>query len=112
VESSSRIPACFAATCANGPQPTADDNTRALVDAQSPVVTVVGKTSMLHVTDALQTTGDENLRMIRESIAYLKSLRKEVIYDAEHFFDGAKLDFEYSFDRVRAANDGVADVVV
>jgi 2-isopropylmalate synthase len=104
--------AAFGSTCRKGAQPADDENIRALVEAQTPVVTVVGKTSMLHVTDVLQTTADENLRMIRESIAYLKSLGKEVIYDAEHFFDGAKLDFEYSFDTMRAANDGGADVVV
>jgi 2-isopropylmalate synthase len=83
-----------------------------LVDADTPVVTVVGKTSMLHVTDVLQTTPDENLRMIRESLAYLKSLGKEVVYDAEHFFDGAKLDYEYAFDTLQAAVDGGADSVV
>jgi 2-isopropylmalate synthase len=83
-----------------------------LVDAHTPVVTVVGKTSMLHVTDVLQTTGDENLRMIRESIRHLKSLGKEVIYDAEHFFDGTKLDMEYAFETLLAAKDGGADVLV
>lgn len=104
--------AAFGSTCRKGARPDEDENIQALVDAQTPVCTVVGKTSMLHVRDVLQTTPDENLRMIRESIAYLKALGKEVIYDAEHFFDGAKLDFEYAFDTVRAANDGGADVVV
>jgi 2-isopropylmalate synthase len=88
-----------------------DPNIRALVDADTPVVTVVGKTSMLHVTDVLQTTPDENLRMIADSLRYLKSLGKEVIYDAEHFFDGCKLDFEYGFDTLRAAIEGGADVI-
>ncbi len=86
-----------------------DPNIRALVDAQTPVVTVVGKTSMLHVTEVLQTTPDENLRMIGDSLRYLKSLGKEVIYDAEHFFDGVKLDYEYGFDTLRAAVDAGAD---
>lgn len=104
--------AAFGSTCRKGVDPADDENIQALVDAQTPVCTVVGKTSMLHVKDVLQTTPQENLRMIRESIAYLKSLGKEVIYDAEHFFDGAKLDFEYAFDTVRAAIDGGADVVV
>jgi 2-isopropylmalate synthase len=75
------------------------------------VVTLVGKTSLLHVTDVLQTTPDENLNMIRDSVAYMKSLGKEVIYDAEHFFDGCKLDFEYGFDTLRAAIEGGADVI-
>lgn len=102
----------FGSTCRKNADPSHDENIRALVDAQTPVVTVVGKTSMLHVTDVLQTTPAENLRMIRESLHYLKSLGKEVIYDAEHFFDGAKLDMEYAFDTLRAAVDGGADCVV
>ncbi|MDZ4765498.1 MAG: citramalate synthase [Chloroflexota bacterium] len=104
--------AAFGSTCRKHARPEDDANIRALVDAHTPVVTVVGKTSMLHVTDVLQTTPDENLRMIRESIAYLKALGKEVIYDAEHFFDGCKLDFEYGFDTLRAAVDGGADWLV
>jgi 2-isopropylmalate synthase len=104
--------AAFGSTCRKGSDPADDPNIQALVDAQTPVVTVVGKTSMLHVTDVLQTTGDENLRMIRESLRYLKSLGKEVIYDAEHFFDGCKLDYEYGFDTLAAALEGGADALV
>ena len=104
--------AAFGATCRKGSDPGDDANIQALVDADTPVVTVVGKTSMLHVTDVLQTTADENLRMIRESVAYLKSLGKEVIYDAEHFFDGYKLDMEYAFDTLAAASDGDRKSVV
>jgi 2-isopropylmalate synthase len=104
--------AAFGSTCRKNSDPATDPNIIALVDAQTPVVTVVGKTSMLHVTDVLQTTPEENLRMIRESLRYLKSLGKEVIYDAEHFFDGTKLDMEYAFDTLRAAVEGGADVLV
>jgi 2-isopropylmalate synthase len=104
--------AAFGSTCRKGADPASDANIQALVDADTPVVTVVGKTSMLHVTDVLQTTAVENLRMIRESLAYLKSLGKEVIYDAEHFFDGVKLDLEYAFETLQAAVDGGADCVV
>ncbi len=104
--------AAFGSTCRKGVAPEVDSNIKALVDANTPVVTVVGKTSMLHVTEVLQTTPEENLRMIRESIAYLKSLGKEVIYDAEHFFDGTKLDLEYAFETLLAAKDGGADVIV
>lgn len=104
--------AAFGSTCRKDSDPADDDNIRALVDAETPVVTVVGKTSMLHVTDVLQTTPEENVRMIRESIAYLKSLGKEVIYDAEHFFDGIKLDMEYGLDTIKGAVDGGADIVV
>ncbi|HVU13595.1 MAG TPA: citramalate synthase, partial [Phototrophicaceae bacterium] len=102
----------FGSTRRKNSDPATDPNIRALVDAETPVVTVVGKTSMLHVTDVLQTTPDENLRMIGDSLRYLKSLGKEVIYDAEHFFDGCKLDFEYGFDTLRAAIEGGADVIV
>ncbi len=104
--------AAFGSTCRKDTDPAADANVQALVDAQTPVVTVVGKTSVLHVTDVLQTSLGENLRMIRDSIAYLKSLGKEVIYDAEHFFDGTKLDMEYAFDTLRVAIEGGADTVV
>ncbi|MDQ7035480.1 MAG: citramalate synthase [Anaerolineae bacterium] len=102
----------FGSTCRKKSDPADDANIKALVDAQTPVVTVVGKTSMLHVTDVLQTTPPENLRMIRESLRYLKSLGKEVIYDAEHFSDGAKLDMEYAFDTIKAAMEGGADTIV
>lgn len=104
--------AAFGSTCRKHSDPADDANIKALVDAQTPVVTVVGKTSMLHVTEVLQTTPDENLRMIRDSLAYLKTLGKEVIYDAEHFFDGCKLDMEYGLDTLRAAVDGGADWLV
>ncbi len=104
--------AAFGSTCRKQCDPADDENIRALVDAQTPVVTIFGKTSILHVTDVLQTTPAENLRMIRDSLRYLKSLGKEVIYDAEHFFDGAKLDMEYAFDTLRAAVEGGADTIV
>ncbi|MDX2140722.1 MAG: citramalate synthase [Chloroflexota bacterium] len=104
--------AAFGSTCRKNSDPATDPNIIALVDAQTPVVTVVGKTSMLHVTDVLQTTPDENLRMIHDSLAYLKSLGKEVIYDAEHFFDGLKLDLEYALDTLKAAIDSGADIVI
>jgi 2-isopropylmalate synthase len=104
--------AAFGSTCRKGSAPEGDPNIVALVEAHTPVVTVVGKTSMLHVREVLQTTPDENLRMIRDSLRYLKSLGKEVIYDAEHFFDGTKLDLEYALETLRAALDGGADVLV
>ena len=104
--------AAFGSTRRKGIEPEHDANIRALVDAGTPVVTVVGKTSMLHVTDVLQTTAAENLKMIEDSLAYLKAQDKEVIYDAEHFFDGAKLDMEYGFDTLAAAVAGGADVIV
>ncbi len=104
--------AAFGATCrAGGGKPDDDANIRALLDAETPVVTVVGKTWTLHVTEVLQTTLEENLRIIRESLAYLKSRGREVIYDAEHFFDGYRADPAYALATLRAAFDGGADSI-
>ena len=83
-----------------------DPNIRALVEAQTPVVTLVGKSSTLHVEKVLETTLDENLRMIADSVAYFKRLGKEVIYDAEHFFDGYKLDSEYALATIGGRRQG------
>jgi 2-isopropylmalate synthase len=80
-----------------------DPNIQALVDADTPVVTIFGKSSTLHVEKVLETTLDENLRMIADSVAYFKRMGKEVIYDAEHFFDGYKLDSEYALETILAA---------
>ena len=104
--------AAFGMTCRVGSDPEDDDNIRALLDAETPVVTVVGKTSMLHVRDVIRATPEENLRIIRESLAYLKAHGREVIYDAEHFFDGYKLDADFSLQTLKAALDGGAEMVV
>jgi 2-isopropylmalate synthase len=88
-----------------------DPNIRALVEANTPVVTLVGKSSTLHVEKVLETTLDENVRMISDSVAYFKQLGKEVIYDAEHFFDGYKLDAEYALETIVAAAKAGANVI-
>ncbi len=102
----------FGMTCRVGSAPDDDDNIRALINAQTPVVTVVGKTSLLHVRDVIRATPEENLRLIRESLAYLKAQGREVIYDAEHFFDGYKLDAAYTLQTLQAALDGGAEMLV
>lgn len=104
--------AAFGSTCRVGSDPAEDANIQALLEAETPVCTVVGKTWTLHVTDVLRTTLDENLRLIDESLAYLKSQGKEVIYDAEHFFDGYKANPEYAVKTLQAAANGGADCVV
>jgi 2-isopropylmalate synthase len=104
--------ASFGSTCRVGGDPSTDPNIRALLDARTDVCTVVGKTSMLHVTEVLQTTPEENLRIIRESVAYLIQNGRRVIYDAEHFFDGYKLNRAYSLETLRAAAAGGAEIVV
>lgn len=104
--------AAFGSTCHKDNAPEDDANIRALLAANTEVVTVVGKSSPLHAQEVLQTTMENNLRMIRESVAYLKAQGKEVIYDAEHFFDGARLDDEYALATLLAALDGGADCLV
>jgi 2-isopropylmalate synthase len=108
--------AAFGSTCRVGSRPQEDANIQALLEAETPVVAVVGKSWTLHVRDVLRTTPEENLRMIRESVAYLKACGREVIYDAEHFFDGHKADPSYAIATLQAAlcpTDGVgADTLV
>jgi 2-isopropylmalate synthase len=89
-----------------------DGNIRALEEAATPVVTLVGKSSTLHVERVLETTRDENLRMVAETVAWFKRLGREVIYDAEHFFDGWRLDPEYAFATLEAAAGAGADALV
>ncbi|MBW8012834.1 MAG: citramalate synthase [Chloroflexi bacterium] len=102
----------FGSTCRAGSEAHEDANIQALLDANTPVCTVVGKTWTLHVTDVLQTTLEENLRIIEESLRYLKDNQREVIYDAEHFFDGYKDDPKYALKTLNAAVKGGAEVVV
>jgi 2-isopropylmalate synthase len=104
--------AAFGSTCRVGSQPAADANIQAMLESGAPVCTVVGKSWTLHVTDVLKTNLDENLRIIEESIAYILSQGREVVYDAEHFFDGYKADPAYAMDTLRAAVKGGAQTVV
>jgi len=76
------------------------------------VTVIVGKASPMHVKEVLATTPDENLAMIRDTVAYLKATGLEVIFDAEHFFDGYRLDAEYALATARAAAEAGADIVV
>ncbi len=104
--------AAFGATCAANSVPEDDANIRALLDAGTRCCAVVGKTSTLHVTDVLRTTLDNNLRMIQDSLAYLHAEGRKVIYDAEHFFDGYKLDPVYALETLQAAMRGDAEMLV
>lgn len=90
----------------------ADPQIKLLVDAHTPVVTMVAKTSKLHVTHVLETDIEENLDMIADSVAYFHQRGKEVMHDAEHFFDGFKLDKDYAIATLRAALDAGADWLV
>jgi len=104
--------AAFGATRRAGGRCEDDANIRALVEAATPVVTLVGKSSVLHVEQVLETTLDENVAMIADSVAYFKALGKELIYDAEHFFDGYKLSPEYALRTLAAAAQADADCLV
>jgi 2-isopropylmalate synthase len=104
--------AAFGSTRRKHTQPAQDSNLRALLDAKTDVVTLVGKSWELHVTDVLETTPEENLTMIGDSVAYCKAQGKEVIYDAEHFFDGFKANSEYALATIQAAVLGGADYVI
>jgi len=89
-----------------------DLNLRQLLRAETPVVTIVGKTWTLHVRDDLKISNEQNLEVIADSIAYLKERVDEVIFDCEHFFDGYKADAEYSLACLKAASEAGADVLV
>jgi 2-isopropylmalate synthase len=104
--------AAFGSTCRVGTKPAEDANIQAMLDSGTPVCTVVGKSWDLHVHDVLKTSLEENLRIIEESIAYLIEQGREVVYDAEHFFDGYKADSAYALETLRAAARGGAQTVV
>jgi 2-isopropylmalate synthase len=89
-----------------------DANMRALLSAETPVITVVGKSWDFHVTEALRTTLDENVRAVRETIEFLKKRAEQVMFDAEHFFDGYKRNPKYAMKVLAAAADGGADWLV
>lgn len=107
----SRI-AAFSSTRKPGVSVEQDVNLKALLDSGAPCATLVGKSWDFHVLKALETTLEENLNMIRESIAYLKDKKREVIFDAEHFFDGFKANEEYAVQVLQAAQEAGADWLV
>lgn len=83
-----------------------------LLEADTKIITIFGKTWSFHVTHALNTTLDENLNMIKESIEYLKSKGKTVFFDAEHFFDGYKNDKEYAIKAIKTAYEAGAERII
>ncbi len=92
--------------------PTPDANLTALTDVRTPCVCIVAKSWLLHVDKVLNTSPDENLRMIADSVGYLRSAGREVIYDGEHFFDGYRDNAEYALATLRAAADAGATWLV
>ncbi|HXJ58452.1 MAG TPA: citramalate synthase [Verrucomicrobiae bacterium] len=104
--------AAFGFTRRKGVSVERDEQIRMLLDAETPVITIVGKTWLLHVHEVLRVGPDENLAMIGETIRYLKDHGRTVIYDAEHSFDGFKDEPKYAMATWRAAENSGADAVV
>ncbi|MFO7813236.1 MAG: citramalate synthase [Pelovirga sp.] len=92
--------------------PDQDNNIKMLIEARPDVVTIFGKTWDFHVREALRVSLEENLDMINDSLAYLKERVGEVVYDAEHFFDGYKANPEYALKTLQAAAQAGADCLV
>ena len=104
--------AAFGSTHRPGIRPAADPLTQSLIASEAQVATIFGKSWDLHVTEVIGTTLEENLSMIAETVAHLKKHFDEVIYDAEHFFDGFRANPEYALKTLRAARDGGAALIV
>src|ERR1035437_842903 len=103
---------CFGSPRRSG-KPAADDVGLAhLLKAACPVVTIFGKTWDLHVDQVLRVSREENLSMIRDTVRHIKDAGREVVYDAEQFFDGYKTNPDYALSTLRAAVDGGADWLV
>ena len=104
--------AAFGSTRHRSNTPTDDPNLRELVAAETPVVTIFGKSWLLHVTEVLGATPQENLDMVADSIGFIVDRGREAIYDAEHFFDGYRDDRDYALATLRAARGAGARTLV
>ena len=104
--------AAFGSTRKKGVRASEDTQVRGLLEVNSPVVTIYGKTSALHVREVLRCTPEENLAMIADTVAFLKSHGREVIYDCEHAIDGWKEDPAYAIACYRAAAEAGASRIV
>ena len=104
--------AAFGSTRRASLGPEKDASLRAMLEAKTAVCTIFGKSWTLHVTEVLRTTLEDNLKMIEETVAYLVSEKRRVVYDAEHFFDGYRADSGYALETLRAAIRGGAETVV
>ncbi len=102
----------FGSTARPGVPAEQDKNLNQLIEAGTPAVSLFGKSWLLHVEKGLHVSPEENLELIYRSVAFLKGHGREVIYDAEHFFDGFKDDPDYALTTLQAAAEGGADVLV
>jgi len=101
----------FGATRRAGLKPADDPSVCALVESGTEVCAIFGKSSVLQVKEVLRTTLEENLKMIEDTVAYLRGQGKRVIYDAEHFFDGYRADPAYALQTLQAAVKGGAETI-
>jgi 2-isopropylmalate synthase len=104
--------AAFSMTRRKGVAVESDDLMRQILEAETPVVTIVGKSWLLHVTEVLRAKPEENLAMIADTIRYLKDQGRTLIYDAEHAFDGYKEEPEYAMATWQAAEKAGAECIV
>ncbi len=104
--------AAFGMTRRKGTKAADDAGMKALLDSGAPVVTIVGKSWDLHVTDVLRVSPQENLNMIADSVALMAENGRETIYDAEHFFDGWRANPDYAISTLKAAADAGATCLV
>jgi 2-isopropylmalate synthase len=104
--------AAFGSTCRAELRAEDDKQLQTLLAANTPVCTIFGKAWNMHVTEVLRASLEENLRMVEDSVTFLRYHDRRVIYDAEHFFDGYKADPEYALETLRAAARGGAETLV
>lgn len=104
--------AAFGMTRRKDTPPDRDPCLKALLASEAPVITIVGKTWDMQVTDVLQTSLAENLAMIRDSVAYCRAAGRDVFYDAEHFFDGYRSNPDYALQTLKSAAQAGAQVVI
>ncbi len=104
--------AAFGSTRRAGLLPSADNNLKCLIESRTPVATIYGKSWDFQVTDALKTSLEENLAMIADSVGFLRPNFEEVLYDAEHFFDGFKANRDYALATLKKAEEAGAKVLI
>jgi 2-isopropylmalate synthase len=104
--------AAFGMTRRKGVKPSEDTCLKALLDSQAQLITIVGKSSEMQVEEVLNTTLEENLQMIYDSVSHCKKHGRQVFYDAEHFFDGLRDSDRYALNTLRAAEEAGASVII
>jgi 2-isopropylmalate synthase len=103
--------AAFGMTRRRGIEPEDDEGMKALLGAETPVVTIVGKSSEFHATKVLSVTVEENLKMIGDSVRLMRQAGRQVVYDAEHFFDSYRANPQYAIQTLLSAQEAGASVL-